>query len=305
MDLWGRGTSFALANGETHLAERTKLSIAGGTPPTGTVSRQALTASGYEDQEYYLRINHTALGTSVYEVIFQRIESVRTLSGKRATFSFWMASDVPGKQVWLSAIQRFGSGGSTEASFAPVGNPIYTLSSVIQRFDVTFNVPSISGKILGIGDHLEFQIFTVNTIAGVANYTGNVDLIRWQVNEGPKADFETAGRSTGEEVMLAQRFFERGFQNCNGMVINATQCYINGIFRQPKRAIPTVALDPNISTTSNVDEVGTSPRTATSATSTGVSTHNFTVMLTVPGGGMTVYRPVRMNTDAFWFDAEF
>lgn len=216
--IWQRGTSFAL-NAQAYTADRTFMAFNadGGTVATGTLSRQ-LNTSSLSDQPYVLRIANTSVGSSLgvnsYHIIGQRVENVRTFSGKKVTISVWASSTISGKQLAVYAHQYFGSGGSAQVN---IPGTVITLTSTMQRYDFTFTVPSISGKTIGSGDYLFIGVaaqFGSTTASGYSvstvswGGTGNVDILRWQINEGAAADFELAGGGDiCRELILCQRYY--------------------------------------------------------------------------------------------------
>ena len=226
-DHWQRGTSFTL-NTTTYHTDRFfgAVNADGGTSATGTVSRQSLGvgAAGLEDQEYYLRINNTtvgsSLGTNSFYVITQRIEDVRTLSGKTITVSIWMAASTA-KQVVLYGEQSFGVGGSATVYINCANNGIKTLTSSVTRYDFTVTVPSISGKTVGANSCLEFGLFLQAGSTKISAYgypaaslgwgaIGNIDIVRFQVTEGDVlgVPFSRAGQTLSQELSLCHRYYE-------------------------------------------------------------------------------------------------
>ena len=106
----------------------------------------------------YARLTSTGQTATNSILQFQhKIEDVRTLAGKTATFSFYakVASGTPSVTIELG--QNFGTGGSTT-----VWTPqkiVLTGGSSWTRYSVTFNVPSISGKTIGSGNCMEITYF--------------------------------------------------------------------------------------------------------------------------------------------------
>jgi hypothetical protein len=112
--------------------------------------------------------------------------------------------------------QGFGSGGSAIV----VGGQQITLlgNTTLTRYDVTLDIPSIVGKVIGFGSYLAIYIecqagLARSAMAGISQAvswqaTGNIDVYRMQVNEGGPADFELAGGGTiAAELALCQRYY--------------------------------------------------------------------------------------------------
>ena len=183
--------------------------------------------------------------TNGYGVIVQPIEDVHTASGKNITLSFWAkTSDFSSFRLEMS--QNFGSGGSTAVEI--LNNTSYwsVPDSNWNQYTATIAIPSISGKTIGTGSHLNI-VFGSNsgTSGGIAYYS------EVQVELGSVAtDFEHRGY--GEELALCQRYFEKlgNPDNSSGSVFfgitsatNATSARGPRIdFKVTKRATPTMAL---------------------------------------------------------------
>jgi hypothetical protein len=85
---------------------------------------------------------------------------------------------------------------------------------------VTFTIPSIASKTIGTGSFLFMGFYlqggsSQTPVHGLPTITwggtGNVDVVRMMVNEGPAADFETAGRDISDELRLCQRYYEKSY----------------------------------------------------------------------------------------------
>ena len=138
--------------------------------------------------------------TTGYGIIVQPIEDVHTASGKNVTLSFW-AKTANFSSFRLEMSQNFGSGGSTAVEI--LNNTSYwsVPDTGWNKYTATIAIPSISGKTIGIGSHLNI-VFGSNS--GTSN--GITYFSEVQVELGSVAtDFEQ--RSYGEELALCQRYF--------------------------------------------------------------------------------------------------
>ena len=139
--------------------------------------------------------------TNGYGIIVQPIEDVHTASGKNITLSFWAkTSDFSSFRLEMS--QNFGSGGSTAVEILNNTTYFSVPDSNWNQYTATIAIPSISGKTIGTGSHLNI-VFGSNsgTSGGIAYYS------EVQVELGSTAtDFEH--RSYGEELALCQRYYE-------------------------------------------------------------------------------------------------
>jgi hypothetical protein len=230
--IWQRGTSFTTTS-NTYTADRFSTSRDG----TGTVttSQQAFTSgtapvSGYEGQ-YFLQMATTALGTSTYIQLQNRIEDVRTFAGQTVTVSFWMklsSGTTTGGLVRLR--QNFGSGGSATVDGAWTS---YTPTSSWTRVTATMSVASVSGKTIGTSSFLE-----LDTVVGMTA-TNTMQFWGVQVEAGSIATpFETATGTIQGELAAAQRYYVRYSSDAS----NPLQSYGFGVARATTFALQTLSL---------------------------------------------------------------
>lgn len=197
-DIWQRGTSFS-AGGYT--ADRWLLQV-DGAGATRAVSQQVLTPAsitGFESQ-FFLRYNQSVAGSgATYNIIEQRIEDVRTLSGQTVSVSFWAKAD-SNRTITSQMQQIFGTGGSAEVQ--SVATQTHNLTTSWQRFSYTATVASISGKTIGSDSYATFRFnFPLNS-------TFTVDIEGVQVERGSIAtEFEQ--RHIADELRLCQRYYVR------------------------------------------------------------------------------------------------
>lgn len=143
----------------------------------------------------------------------QKIEDVRRLAGKRVTLAFYAKADAP-KNLAIEFSQEFGTGGSPSASVSGIGAQKVALTTVWQRFVVTADIPSISGKTLGTnGDHnlgllLWFDAGTTYDARtdSLGHQSGTFDIACVSLVEGD-VDVKPIPRSIGEEMALCQRYY--------------------------------------------------------------------------------------------------
>lgn len=161
-----RGTSLpAVAFGDVLLDRWRYLGSAdGGTPATVNVSQRSF-APGQTDvpgePRQFMRLQVVDVGSgfgpeSNAEVV-QRIVDVRHAGTGRVATRVWMRSTIPGKRVGFRLRRFFGTGGSTQ-EFATTGQS-HELGTVWQPFEIFWNLASLSGRTIGPGSFLSFQIF--------------------------------------------------------------------------------------------------------------------------------------------------
>lgn len=204
-DVWQRGTSFTTEGGY-YAADRWFF-------VTSRVNNISLTRNefsiaefeNYFGKKYYNRISYT-LGSSAEDVSYSaRIEDgVRLTAGKTVTLSF-LCREAAGKPVYIQYRQYLGGTDYT----GEIGTVQF--SSSFERKSVTFEIPSVAGKIFGPGDSfLEISfIFTERFNTLVPRQAGTFDIGYVQLEFGDTAtDFEY--RHPAEELMLCQRYYETG-----------------------------------------------------------------------------------------------
>ena len=200
-----RGTSFSNPANFAYLLDRYAIYY-DGTGATRTISQQTFTpgtapVSGYEGANFF-RYAQTVAGTSnTVNLIYQRIEDVRTFAGTSAVLSFWAKADTT-RTVTASARQYFGSGGSGDVNTSFTGSASLTTSW--QRFSFTISVPSISGKTIGTSSALEIQLSLP------AGTTPTIDIWGVQLEQGSTATaFQTATGTIQGELAACQRYYWR------------------------------------------------------------------------------------------------
>ena len=196
MQVAQRGTSFT---SDGYTLDRWYMSLGGS---SGTVSQQSFTAGQTDvpdEPKNYLRFN---ISSYVGEFsVFTRVEDVRTLAGQTAVLSFYMKAD-SAVTVAPFIVQNFGSGGSSNVNSAL---STINVTTSWQRFEVSFSVPSISGKTIGSSSYLQIMPLRVTS-----SFTGNIDIANVQLEVGDTATpFEH--RSYGQELALCQRYYHKTY----------------------------------------------------------------------------------------------
>jgi hypothetical protein len=207
MSIAQRGTSFS-HNGATgrYPVDRfySIMYDAGYTSPTGgTVAQVTLTDSifdgGVQITEAIRITPHTS---SKLCYLWQKIEDVRQFSNTTVTFSFYarVNSGTFTPSNGLRFEQAFGTGGSTEVN--TFVNWPKAITTSWQRFEVTTSLPSISGKTLGAGNHLNVMFYSNENISSI----GWLEITGVQLETGSVATtFER--RPPQIELGLCQRYY--------------------------------------------------------------------------------------------------
>jgi hypothetical protein len=204
-DIWQRGTSFDVVyfnSGNQNHSDRWQQNW-DNAPTAVTVSRQTftpgeLTVAGFGEEEFYYSSSIGKVGPNTNWRLTTRIEDVRTLAGQTATVSFWAKTD-SARNIIVELTQNFGTGGSTQLNFSPT---TVAATTTWQRFSVTVNVPSITGKTIGANNHLRVNIRQASASGSV------MDVWGVQLEAGSVATpFRRNANSLQGELAACQRYF--------------------------------------------------------------------------------------------------
>lgn len=185
----------------------------------------------------------------------QRIEDVRSLSGRLVTISFKARSTLGEYRVGAEFSQVFGAGGSAQAN-GPRG-PI-AVTQVWARHRITLQVPDVVGKTIGDGSALQLTLWVdaganvADRASGIGQKSGTLYITDLQVEEGGSVTaFEW--RPDAIESVLCRRFcrvFINGINGEGGLRFNAGVVMERGNntavgvfkFGEPMRATPSVTV---------------------------------------------------------------
>lgn len=213
-----------------------------------------------------------------YAVVYQRIESVRTLAGKQVTLSFLAYASSGTPSVGIEIEQGFGTGGSPSAVVQTAIRSVAISNAATTRYSVTFTVPSIVGKTLGTaGDDflsINFWVSAGSSSASRASSIGiqnnQIDICDVQLEEGPAA---TPFERLPQQVQLAwcQRYYWRKSYGAATVGVSgiasylSTQSFLHIQHPVPMRAAPTVVSTRAASDFTLYSNGGTTPLTGWSA----------------------------------------
>jgi len=229
-DVWQRGVSFTPADaaqvwGADHWADW--IDDNGGTLPTLSRTREALTAGDLSNSYYYSRLTTNGAGTSLgntsYHLYRQPIENgVRNLcgNGKKVTVSFYARSSIANKKLGLFLRQNYGSGGSP-TSPEYINGTNWTLTSTWTKYTHTFTTNTLVSKTFGTAndDMLEIMLgyiwgtTTWDTFFGDTNAetyvgSGNIDIAQVQLCAGDAA-LPFMPKSYEEELRACMRYYQQ------------------------------------------------------------------------------------------------
>ena len=231
-DVWQRGTSFTAA-GTIYSADRWEFS--NGSASIDVV-RGGFSAGQTEvpnNPRYYIQaIKNAVSGQNQFR---QKIEGVDTFAGETVTLSFYANTS---STLVLDVFQNFGTGGSSQVQ-THTDAAIATVSSATSwdRMEVTFTLPSISGKTVNNAD--SYVLIRIKESEATTNH---VSITQVQLEAGSVATpFER--RSYGEELALCQRYYETNGSTQNeeaSLSVSSSVTNVKPNFQVTKRTIPTI-----------------------------------------------------------------
>ena len=233
-DIWQRGTSFSGVVIDSYTADRWQVTYTG-SGGTRTISRQPFDlgqTSVLNEPTYYLSWNQSVAGTgATYNVLRQKIESVRTLANKEITVSFYAKANTA-LTAGVYAFQNFGTGGSANTF---TNTTTINVTTSWQKFTVNLTIPSLATKSIGSSSDDSLIL----TFALPLNTIFTFDLAQVQLEEGSVATpFEQ--RPIGTELALCQRYYEVNLGPLiQGPGIGGATTAANWQFKVSKRVAPT------------------------------------------------------------------
>lgn len=223
---------------------------------TNSVSQQAFTVGQTDvpnEPKYFVRNTITSsAGAGNHAYMSQAVEGVRTMAGKKATFSFYAKADA-NKNIAVEFVQSFGSGGSPSAVVTAIGVTTCALTTSWKKFSVTATIPSISGKTMGT--NFDDTFITNFWFEGGSDWnsrtnslgqqSGTFDIAQVKLEEGSAATpWITQTRS--EMILDCFRYYQKidcsQDHRANGQFYNTTAARVYMPFMQHMRKAPTVTL---------------------------------------------------------------
>lgn len=179
-----------------------------------TASQQAFTIGQTDvpgEPTNYLRCVVTqSTNANDFGLFFTSIEDVRTLAGQTATLSFWAkASSV--LSVGLEFIQNFGSNGSANVNF--IGTNKITLSTSWTKYTALINIPSITGKTVGVSSYLRLKLWLCSgsdysiQSSGIGQQSGTFEFANIKLESGSVAT-PFVKPTFAEELQKCMRYYQ-------------------------------------------------------------------------------------------------
>lgn len=196
--------------------DRWKIVSSGGgtwTPQTFTPGNAI---SGYEPVTFSRIVTSGQTGSSVYSILAQPVEDVRTFAGQTTTLSFWAKANSGTPKIAVELAQVFGSGGSPSASANYYAGQI-TLSTSWARYTLQIAVPSITGKTIGTTANTSYVALQLWVSAGSSfnTRTGSLGIqtntfdiwgVQWETGQ-VATPFQVPDRA--DQLVQCQRYYQR------------------------------------------------------------------------------------------------
>jgi hypothetical protein len=175
----------------------------------------AAPVAGYEAARFLRVVTSGQTNAATRASLSHAIENVSTFAGQTATVSFYARAGSGTPKVAVELLQTFGTGGSATNFITPKQ---VTLSTTLTRYDVTFEVPGLSGKTLGPSNtsalFLSFFFSAgsdLNARTGLLGIQSNTfDIWGVQLEAGTVATpFRRNAPSIQAELAACQRYYWR------------------------------------------------------------------------------------------------
>jgi hypothetical protein len=204
----------------------------GATYSAQTFTPGSAPVAGYEGQNFARIVTTGQSGASVYTILNQSVENVRTLADKTVTLSFYAKAASGTPKVAVSLDQVFGSGGSPSSAVKNYGGQI-TLNTSWVRYSTTVTMPNLSGKTIGTtpntsSTQIRFWVSAgsdSNAETGSLGIQSNTfDFWGVQLEAGSTATaFQTATGTIQGELAACQRYYWRVTPGTSGCRFLAQQ----------------------------------------------------------------------------------
>jgi hypothetical protein len=254
MQVWARGTSFAVAPGSAFTADRYNYysGVSG-----RTISRQVTgDTTNLPNIQYCSRQQRDSGNTNTSPMAFgQSLETINSIpyAGKTITFSFYARAGANYSPTSMGLDFQISSGTGTDQNIVSTGytgavliaNGTATLTTTWQRFTYTGSVPSTA---------TELGFFFQSNPTGTAGANDYYDLTGIQIDIGSVAlPFQTAsGGSIQGELAMCQRYYETMSFRMRGSNASTDVNAIN--FAVTKRVVPTSTIVISSGTTATITD---------------------------------------------------
>lgn len=230
----------------------------------------------------WLILNFATAPSSGTLTLTQRIESVRTLAGKKSTMTFYSTGPASGAALSAAVSQNFGAGGSPSSTVTTnaVLNIGDVYSSTGRKRQAVVDLPSIAGKTIGTthDGYLSYAITITPRAAG--NYViSHASLVE---GDATAEDDPFAGRDRQLERLLCERYCREVDIGMRGYGNQGSNFSVKHALSPPMRSTPTAT----VIASNNFDTVFA------------LSAGSIEVGLNAPTGNGAVYMLYRGRLDA-------
>lgn len=243
MNIAQRGTSFTgVSAGATTLDGWIANYDGGG---SADVTQQTLTVGSEspEGSPYFIRYDKTvAASGATFETLAFRIESVKTLNGKRAMVRFGAKAAAEIELDNIRIRQYFGTGGSPSANVNTTVDGFPIISTNWRTYSYLVDIPTITGKTIGSNGDDYLQLYF--SLPLDQTFTFDLRDVTLMKSEAI-TDRPMAMRNPADAIAFAKRYYEaKTVQSENGA---------RHIPLVTKRAAPTVTTSTGTATSVTID----------------------------------------------------
>jgi hypothetical protein len=303
MDIWQRGTSFAVAASTNVFASDRWCGRRGATGMT--LSRQTTSdTTNLPFIQYGLRMQRDSGNTTTNPLtVAQSLETVNSipLAGRTITVSFYArrGANFSGTSNTFNCDIYTGTGTDENVQLgytgsAQTGQVVATLTTTWQRFSNSVTIPTTATEI-----GLYFN-YTPSGTAGAADF---VDITGVQLEVGSVATpFSRAGGTIQGELAACQRYFQNVYNaGAWGQALSASTAQFYKALPCEMRVTPTGTFPTTY--TNAINELGVALRTPT-AFAAGSITVSSICFAATGASGMTTSRMVEYNGTTIQYSAE-
>jgi FlaG/FlaF family flagellin (archaellin) len=236
-DVWQRGTSDV--TNDNYFADRWLMNRSSA---VATASQESFVLGQTDvpnNPSFYAKMNVTTGNNQAR--IEQRVEDVTTFAGQTTTLSFYAKGTNPnGGNVEIFLAHRYGTGGSTSVNVVDT----IVLTDSWKRFEVTLDIPSVSGKTIGDGNYVQISWRQPDADNSADAWDISLSQVQWEIGD-TATPFEH--RSYGDELARCQRYFYQWIDGANqsmgvGGYFSSSLFVAQANHPVPMRAKPTASI---------------------------------------------------------------
>ena len=293
MNIWQRGTTYALTTAITYGSADRWNFWQGGVTASGIANQVASGLTGFQYAVKMGRNNGSALTGAISAIQAAETNNSIDLAGQSITLSFWAKAGANFSATSSQIASQVYSGTGTDQSAASMGS--WTNATVVINGTPSITTSWVKYSFTGTcaSNVSQVGVYITWTPTGTAGADDNLYITGVQLEKGSTAtSFDY--RPYGTELALCQRYYWVVGRTASGGTSSTTQGDVCTSFPVAMRAAPTATL---INGTNALISPGTSTTSVTSLNGTGGSTNGLVIYCV--SSGLTATRPCYINADNF------